>query len=393
MYARSPAAALLALLPLGCLTPVDTDEQTGLFAGQDEGSVIIGSVGWRDITLLEEGSAERVNSRAVGYLSIPARGQRCTAFLIAPDVVMTNEHCIPGDWAAEGATVSFRRESGVARSQQSTWDCSVFLGNDPGLDFALLQCPERPGDVVGVARLEARYAQSYDPLYVIHQNCDYYASPGCDPVKRLSPGKVTRVSQEVGHDADTLGGSSGAPVFSSESHAVFALHHVGVGGQGNGRGVENRAVPMRDILPVLAERFPWLELAGPDGGAGADDDADVGGDDDGDAVQASYEPNDSAAEAPFVALPFDASLSIAGGDDRDLFLFDTSGGERSVRIDFQHQEGDLDLYLWRSDGALVAQSTSTSDTEELLLTLGAGRYFVDVQGYAGATGTYTLELR
>lgn len=387
--AARPLPLLLAVaLPLGCMNPLDTDEETGLAAGQDEGSVIVGSVGWSDVTQLDAASAERANSRAVGYLSIPARGQRCTAFLIAPDVVMTNEHCIPGDWAAEGATVSFRRERGVGRAQQSTWDCSVFLGNDPALDFALLHCPERPGDVHGVVTLEARAAQRYDELYVIHQNCDYYASPGCDPIKQYSPGRVTRVAQEISHDADTLGGSSGAPVFSRDSHAVFALHHVGVGNNGAGRGYENRAVKMSDILPVLAERYPWLELAGgatqtppPPPATGADS-------------ASSLEPNDTPADAPLLPVPFvSAGLAVETSGDRDLFLFDADGGPRSVRIELAPGAGDLDLYLWSAEGTLVGQSASTRDVEALGGTLPPGRYIVDVQGYAGATGAYTLVLQ
>lgn len=381
------AVILTALLPLGCVNALDTDPETSLAAGHEEGSVIVGSVGWTDVTRLDSDSPERVNSRAVGYLSIPARGQRCTAFLIAPDVVMTNEHCIPGDWAAEGATVSFRRERGVSGSQQSVWDCSVFIGNDPGLDFALLQCPERPGDVHGVVTLQAAIPARYDDLYVIHQNCDYYANPGCNPIKQYSPGRVTRVAQEISHDADTLGGSSGAPVFSSDTHAVFALHHVGVGGNGAGRGSENRAVKMSEILSVLAARYPWLSLGGsqpstPTPAPPVVDTADA------------LEPNDTPDVAPLLPVPSvrgDLAISTAG--DRDLYLFDSPGGTRTIRIDFDHAEGDLDLYLWSASGQLLGQSTSTSDAEGLTGTLPAGRYIIDVQGYAGATGAYTLKVQ
>lgn len=384
---RRCSAIMIALLSVGCTNALDTDPETGLVPSHEEGSVIVGSVGWTDITLLEDDATERANSRAVGYLSIPARGQRCTAFLIAPDVVMTNEHCIPGDWAAEGASVSFRRETGVAPAQQLTWQCSTFLGNDPGLDFALLQCDGRPGDVVGVLPLEARDVSLGESLYVIHQNCDYYSAPGCDPVKQYSPGKVSRDSQEVGHDADTLGGSSGAPVFAADTHAVFALHHVGVGGTGGGRGFENRAVPMTAILPVLAARFPSLDLgSGPSQAAVVSDAPLV-------EVEAdAFEPNDVGDEAPFVTAPFSASAAIGTSSDRDLFVFDTGGDQRRVRIHFSHAVGDLDLYLWTASGALVARSESTTDVEEIVGALAAGRYIVEVRGYAGATGTYSLGL-
>lgn len=386
MQLRS-AALMLALLPLGCVNALDTDPETGLAAGQEEGSVIVGSVNWTDVTQLPSNSVERENSRAVGYLSIPARGTRCTAFLIAPDVVMTNEHCIPGDWAAAGATVSFRRERGVTGSAQSTWDCSVFIGNDPGLDFALLYCPERPGDVHGVLPLEARTVQRQDELYVIHQNCDYYAQPGCNPIKQYSPGRVTRVAQEIGHDADTLGGSSGSPVFSRDSHAVFALHHVGVGGNGYGRGTENRAVRMSDILPVLNARYPWLELAGSTTTTAptATPPSTLGD---------ALEPNDTTDVAPLLPVPFvSEGLAISHSEDRDLYLFDTQGGTRTIRIEFDHARGDLDLYLWSATGQLLGQSRGTSDVEGLTGTLPAGRYIIDVRGYAGATGAYTLRLQ
>lgn len=378
------ASAVLALTATGCINDISRDPETGLFVqGSEQDPVIVDAVNWVEVTSLPEGSPARENSRAVGHLSIPSRGTRCTAFLISNDVVMTNQHCITAAWAAEGATVSFRREAGVPFFEWATYDCSTFLGNDRSLDFALLRCSGNPGATHGVIELEARDPAVGHDLYVIHQNCDYYASPNCAPTKKYSPGRVTRVDSEIRHDADTLGGSSGSPVFSATSHRVFALHHVGVGNNGNGRGTANYAVPMSDILPVLESRFPDIVLGGGDPQQQTPGPA-------GDA----FEPNDSFSNAAFVSLPFGwQELVISSAIDEDFFVFETNGATHAISIDFSHAQGDLDLYVYDASGNEVARSVSVTDGEEIARSFAAGRYIVRVHGYRGATGTYSISIQ
>jgi hypothetical protein len=384
------AAALCGALALcvtsGCVNTLETDPETGLVPATvgdsaDTGAVIVGALNWVETTTLTTAGAERQNANKVGYLSIPAKGTRCTAFLIANDVVMTNEHCISSQAQAEGAQVSFRRELGVPWSEMQTYACGTFIGDDAALDFALLRCSGNPGATLGTVALEARNVSSGDPLYVIHQNCDYYTTPGCDPTKKYSPGQVTGVSGDVRHNADTLGGSSGSPVFSSSSHKVFALHHVGVGGNASGRGSYNGAVPMTKILPELATRFPTLVLgsAGPSTSG-----APFVGD--------GFEPNNNAAEASTLGGSFSADgLTITTGDV-DIFRLDVVAGARiAASIAFTHAAGDLDVALYAGSlaGTAIAKSDSATDDESIVVeNAAAGTYYFVVYGYNGAVNTY-----
>ncbi|MBF4218422.1 trypsin-like serine peptidase, partial [Vibrio anguillarum] len=52
---------------------------------------------------------------------------------------------------------------------------------------------------------------------------------------------------DTGYFCDTIGGSSGSPVLTSESHKVIALHHFG--------GCENQGVKISKIWPQVAPFF------------------------------------------------------------------------------------------------------------------------------------------
>ena len=365
----------------GCVADLGGSEADLISEGEtkDEGAVILGSVDWQEASSLAEGTAQRQNARAVAYLSIPGRGTRCTGFLIAPDVIMTNQHCIPDAAAARGVTARFRYEQGA--SGDTAVDCSGFIGNDAALDFALLQCASRPGDTLGVVELDARNARTNEAVYAIHQNCDYFTNPGCAPTKKLSPGKVRSVANEIGHDADTLGGSSGSPVFAGNSHKVIGLHNSGAGGNSAGRGTMNYAVPMTRIVPVLAQRYPGLQLGARAPPTTTEPSADL------------YEPNDTRAGATAVQLPFTSSDARIEANDVDLFTFNSDGRARTIGLTFTHAQGDLDLYVYDANGAELARSIGTTNTESIAKVLPAGALIVRVVGYRTATGDYSLSVR
>ena len=85
------------------------------------------------------------------------------------------------------------------------------------------------------------------------------------------------------------------------------------------------------------------------------------------------------------------SLSISGGDV-DWFLINAVGGTPlEVRIEFQHDSGDMDLELYDDQNALVDHSWGTSDFEEVTLTTtSASSFYARVLGYQGAIGNYDL---
>lgn len=208
--------------------------------GSTEAEVIVGSVNWTAATSLSSTSTERARSKAVGYLSIPAVGSRCTAWLVGTDKIVTNNHCVGSSSEAVGAKVSFNYEDGVASTSRIWYDCSTFVKTWVNEDMTVLGCKALngyfPGQVYGKLTVASTNAANSSSMYIIHQNCDYNATPGCVPNKKYSPGTVLNTnwsSNELSYNADTLGGSSGSPVFAgataANAHLVIGLHHVGVG--------------------------------------------------------------------------------------------------------------------------------------------------------------------
>jgi hypothetical protein len=143
-----------------------------------------------------------------------------------------------------------------------------------------------------------------------------------------------------------------------------------------GRGAEWRAwsedetCTQRDVTvdaeaPVSATPFCSVELGG---GTPACTDP--------------LEPNDSRPTAHAVAGTV-TGLQICASDD-DWFSVAAGG---TLRIEFHHADGDLDLVAFDANGTQVATSDGTSDFEQVTVPAGGA---VHVLGYNGARNTYRL---
>jgi hypothetical protein len=240
---------------------------------------IIGKTDWVDLQSISQQPYAQV-AKAVGLISIPTQQSRCTAFLISEDFIMTNWHCFPREGFQVGARFYPQFTRGIhSKSYLSTpsYLCSELMLSDEKRDVAILRCRNSPGKLLGSVSLlhiqEKDLISTDYPLMVIQQNCDYFTFPQCAPIKRLAMGKTTSLphslkntiplekqSIDYYYNADTLGGSSGSPVFSLEHLAVMALHHQGLGQTpwSNGRGLVNSGVSMGVILDFLEDRHPEI---------------------------------------------------------------------------------------------------------------------------------------
>lgn len=90
------------------------------------------------------------------------------------------------------------------------------------------------------------------------------------------------------------------------------------------------------------------------------------------------------------------TLNIHSLVDQDYFRFTTvnsATAAHSVSIDFNPGDGDLDLVLMNSTGAVIRESKQPSATEFISLAgLPAAEYLVSVRGKPGATNTYRLRF-
>lgn len=221
----------------------------------DDG-LIFGPVDWADAASLPAGSVERRAANAAGYVFIPVSSSRCSGFLIAPDVLMTNHHCVPDAAHAAGVIVNFQfetqwRQEGVVR-------CERFLGADATLDYALVGCTGRPGDRYGVLELDDAPVAVGAAITMLHQQCDWTTTPDCEPTKKLSPGTITEVgARDVAHRADSLGGSSGGAIVRAGTTSVVAINKShALPDPAHGFAGANYGTPMSAIVPHLRARFP-----------------------------------------------------------------------------------------------------------------------------------------
>ena len=90
------------------------------------------------------------------------------------------------------------------------------------------------------------------------------------------------------------------------------------------------------------------------------------------------------------------NLSISTADDQDWFEFKTKAAPVAgdlVRIDFDHNAGDLDLEVYDASGKLLDRSNGTGDTEQIVLddlSTAGNTYYVRVYGYQGATNPHYM---
>lgn len=175
-----------------------------------------------------------------------------TGFLVADDLVMTNEH-VAREFASRerdawtfrsgmASRVDFREELGTL--QPLEFDVLGIADIHPTLDLALLRVSRAGTGGASLARplpiasqapvsVEARrvYTVGYPAWDGRRNDPDAMRRifSGTYNVKRLQPGEVTGMATEVTflHDCSTLGGNSGSAVLDLETHRVVGLHFSG----------------------------------------------------------------------------------------------------------------------------------------------------------------------
>mgnify|MGYP006279319525 CR=1 FL=1 len=106
-----------------------------------------------------------------------------------------------------------------------------------------------------------------------------------------------------------------------------------------------------------------------------------------------YEPNDRMGDAASIETGDHDGLSVVNGEE-DYFAVSVDEGDRvSATIDFDHENGDLDLTLFGPDGDVLDSSYSTTDGESVeAVAESGGEYYVQVAGYDRATNGYDLTV-
>ncbi|MBX3273208.1 MAG: PPC domain-containing protein [Sandaracinaceae bacterium] len=180
--------------------------------------------------------------------------------------------------------------------------------------------------------------------------------------------------------ADRDGMCVAPTVFRAETdgYARWAAHAATMGVEwrawSEDEACSQRSVP-EDTVDAARGGAAWCTLGAPSTpppppAAGAGCDATGGG---------------SRATATRLGLASARNAEVCGGEE-DWYRVESTG-RVTVRIDFAHADGDLDLEAVSDGGAVLASSAGVQNQETVTAT---GPFFVRVFGYRGAANTYTI---
>ncbi|WP_158292345.1 DNA/RNA non-specific endonuclease [Paracraurococcus ruber] len=179
----------------------------------------------------------RVVRECIGRIRVQAEGRRgwATGFLIAPGLLLTNQHVFPNGEAVGASRVEFGYWYDVAGqlprgTEEFALDPASFFVADEELDFAVVAVSARSAtgsDIAGRGHLrlirQTGKVKKGEFVTILQH-------PDGDPMRiALRENEVTRVEDGesvIWYAADTAHGSSGAPVF-NDSLQLVALHASG----------------------------------------------------------------------------------------------------------------------------------------------------------------------
>lgn len=161
-------------------------------------------------------------------IMVPGGGAYCTGFLLTQDLLLTNQHCIKNNDEARSTIAEFKYENPNPRPGQ--YRVQKIEAVDVGLDYALVRMAGLPGGKFKqVSIIREPTLADHAELFVIQHpegKPKMVAIDNCQ-VEGIARTGVGGDVTDFGHICDTMGGSSGSPVFFKQSKAVAGLHHLG----------------------------------------------------------------------------------------------------------------------------------------------------------------------
>ncbi len=157
----------------------------------------------------------------------------CTTFLIGTAGawrMLTNQHCISDAGGCASAVVIFKYDTAWPVPAASQRRCARIAATNTLLDYTVFDLDGGPVDDVGAVVLEPRALLANEPALLIqHPGSEpkQVSQKGCVIIEPVATGRGP--GTDFTHACDTLGGSSGSPLFSAAGKVV-GLHHFGRGG-------------------------------------------------------------------------------------------------------------------------------------------------------------------
>jgi V8-like Glu-specific endopeptidase len=216
------------LIKHSMMTPIarssDVSQWRGKETAADVQEKIIGENTLRPIAFLAQGL---YIAKSVAYIGVRTSFERWsgTGFLIANDLLLTNNHVLPSADLLSNILIRFNYEENFKGEAQQPHEYHAKLNSafhtDVNLDYTILQIEGLPGAKWGWLSLVPRVIRKDDRVNIVQH-------PNGQP-KQIS--MQNNFVQYVGGNVvqyvtSTLPGSSGSPVL-NDNWEVVALHHAG----------------------------------------------------------------------------------------------------------------------------------------------------------------------
>jgi len=215
---------------------------------------------FEDIARFSQGNRYRQITNPVGRLDllIDLGGEQvtstCTAWVISPSFIMTNYHCVPGhdgEILAAQLVMNYLT-TGQPQDEIDFYEVGIVpVEADPDLDYAVVEVGGDPTARYGQVNLDARDPVEGEELFIIHH-------PAGKPKKITRRNcRNARIAEDgdFHHYCDTLGGSSGSPIFSDNDLSLVGLHYAGLERQYNMAKRLERIVAQSDFLRRLSNLY------------------------------------------------------------------------------------------------------------------------------------------
>lgn len=188
---------------------------------------IIGKSNLLPIHFLRQGVKAADAVCKLEYTGSDGREYVASGFMISDNLLMTNHHVFSNPEEAKTANALFRFEKGdngvFLNPKIYTADPDIFFMTNSELDFSIVYLKNSPGSKHGTITLKKRH----DKVLLFERVNIIQHPAGQDKKISLQDNKVvTFFESKLHYLADTMGGSSGSPVFNNDWELV-ALHHAG----------------------------------------------------------------------------------------------------------------------------------------------------------------------
>lgn len=168
----------------------------------------------------------------------------CTGFLLATDLLLTNEHCINSESERQSAYAIFDYDEPAA--VETIFGMSELVAHNYKLDYSLIRLSEATDREPLVLSNSALTAD--EELLIIQHPA---GEPKQVSFKDCKVNAITMIGRgftntDFSHTCDTLGGSSGSPVIRVNGLEVIGLHHLGFDEETS--ALLNRAVYIEKVI-------------------------------------------------------------------------------------------------------------------------------------------------